>query len=411
MKPIFTALAPNTEWDDVRLALKLMLQPWRWSRGEACAQLEGYFRSWLPIKHAYAFSSGRGALYALLQTLSLAPGDEVLLQAYTCVAVPDPILWAGAKPVYVNCEADTFNMSLTDLEQKITPQSLVLIIQHTFGLPADIDALLAIARKHKLFVIEDCAHALGATYHNRRVGTFGDAALYSFGRDKVISSVFGGLVVTSDDVIARQLKDLQATLLPAPPRWILQQLNHPIVTAKAKLFYRFGLGKLILTLAKALRLISKSVYHVEKHGGKPNFIEYRMPNALAELALHQLNKLERFNLHRKMIARLYSQKLANTALSSGLPKLDDDHIYLRYTIRSRSADKILAVARKRSIFLSDWYGTPIAPAGVDYAAIKYKLGLCPVAETIATESINLPTDIHIGEREVNRIVDFLKNFN
>lgn len=408
-KPIFTSLAPNTEWDDVWLAARLLYQPWKWRRGEAVATLEAQFRTWLPVKHAYAFSSGRAALHAILETLSLRPDDEVLLQAYTCVAVPDPILWASAKPVYVDCAENTFKMSPVDLERKITVKSRVLIIQHTFGLPADMDALLAIAKKHNLFVIEDCAHALGAEYNGKRVGTFGDAAFFSFGRDKVISSVFGGMVVTVDDTIARRLKDWQATLPPARLWWIFQQLNHPVVTVKVKLLYRTGIGQLIMALSKLLHITSKAVHAIEKRGGKPAFTKYCMPEALAVLALHQFKKMEHFNMHRRTIAHFYSKKVVGHS-SFRLPELQEGHIYLRYTIQTQHAAKILAEARKRDIFLGDWYRTPIAPNGVDYDAIGYKIGSCPNAEKLADESINLPTDIHISPKEADRVVNFIKNF-
>ena len=307
MKPIFTNLAPNWQWDDVMLAARLIFQPWKWRQGRGAARLEQLFTEWLPTPQAFAFSSGRAALYAILKSFGLQSGDEVLLQAYTCVAVPDPILWTGAKPVYVDCEEGTFNMSPRDLERKITSRARVLIIQHTFGLPANLDALLAIAKKHSLFVIEDCA-----AYSGARVGTFGDAAIFSFGRDKVISSVFGGLAVVRDANIAGRVRGLQNQMRLPSLLWVLQQLLHPIVMWKVKIFYRvFGLGKFILALSKALHLISKAVYAAEKKGGKPKFVERRMSNALALLALHQFEKLEKFNAQRRKIAELYGEGLHN----------------------------------------------------------------------------------------------------
>lgn len=421
-KPIFTSLAPNTEWDDVGLAARLMFQPWRWRQGRGMSQLEQLFQEWLPTKYAYAFSSGRAALYAILKALNLSADDEVLLQAYTCVAVPDPILWAGAKPIYTDCEEETFNMDPRDLERKITPRSRVLIIQHTFGLPADIDALIKIAKKYKLFVIEDCAHALGAKYESKRVGlpaeaqrakvgTFGDAAFFSFGRDKVISSVFGGMLTVKDKAIAREVGEIIAHWKVAPWSWVLQQLLHPITTTKAKTFYRvLGFGKLILSLAKTLRIISKAVYPEEKRGERPAFLEYRMPNALALLALQQFGKLERFNAHRKKIAKIYDERLGLRCEGDRVSENQTNSIYLRYTIQTPNAAEILAAAKNKNIFLGDWYRTPIAPAGVDYNAVGYTMGSCPTAEKLARESINLPTDVHIGQREVQRIIEVMREY-
>lgn len=408
MKPIFTSLAPNTEYDDAWLALKLLFQPWQWKRGVAMEQLEQTFQQYLSVKYARAFISGRTALYSILQALDLKAGDEVLLQAYTCVAVPDPIIWVGAKPIYVDCDADTFNMSAVDLKRKISPQSRVLIIQHTFGLPAGIEKLMVVARQHNLLVIEDCAHALGSEINGRKIGTFGDAAFFSFGRDKIISSVFGGMVVTNREDIDGKLKAIAQEYAYPPRLWILQQLNHPIITTKAKLFYNIGLGKFILALAKILRLTSKAVYSVEKHGQMPDFLKQRMPNVLALLALRQFKKLERFNAHRRSIAALYTEKLSQTPLRHMLPNFSDNHIYLRYTILTPRAASVLTAAKKQHIFLGDWYANAIAPDGVDYSAIAYNPSLCPISEKLASESLNLPTDIHIQNKDAERVVKFLK---
>lgn len=421
MKPIFTSLAPNTESDDVRLATKIMAQPWRWISGGAAPELENKFRAWLPARHAISFSSGRSALYAILKTLGLQAGDEVLLQAYTCVAVPNSVIWTGAKPIYVDCEEDTFNMSPADLKEKITPQSRALIIQHTFGLPAKLDELLDIAKKHRLFVIEDCAHALGSVYHGQNVGTFGNASFFSFGRDKVISSVFGGMAATNNAEFAIKLGKIRASWEYPSIFWIQQQLSHPIALSNAKATYGLlGLGKLTLAGSKQLHLISKAVYGTEKRGGKPSFVERKMPNALALLAVHQFGKLEKFNEHRKGIAKLYTAKLhnigASPALRSGrgpapilqLPSDNSDHIYLRYTIRTVKARELLQAAKREKIFLGDWYRQPIAPEGVNYNAIRYTPGACPTAEKLASASVNLPTDIHITDSAVGRIVELVK---
>ena len=408
MKPIFTSLAPNTEIDDAWLAFKLLFCPGQWKRGVAVKQLEQTLQQYLPIKYAHAFASGRTALYAILQILNLGPEDEVLLQAYTCVAVPDPILWVGAKPVYVDCDVDTFNMSTLDLERKITPQSKVLIIQHTFGLPAEIERLMVIARKHNLIVIEDCAHALGSAIDNKKMGTFGDVAFFSFGRDKVISSVFGGMAVTNREDLHHKLNTLTQEYTDPPLLWILQQLNHPLITTKAKLFYNIGLGKLILLLAKTLWLISKAVSKLEKQGQMPIFAKQLMPNALAILALHQFKKLEHFNAHRRATAALYTEKLSQTPLRHMLPLFNEQHIYLRYTLITPRAKAVIAMAQKQHIFLGDWYTKAIAPEGVDYSVIEYNPSSCPIAEKLASESLNLPTDIHIREKDIKRIVEFLK---
>lgn len=422
---VFTGLAPNTERDDVLLALGLLVRPWLWLEGRSVEQLEKTFREWLPVKHAFAFESGRTGLFSILTTLGLERDDEVLLQAYTCVAVPNAVLWAGARPVYVDVEATTFNMSPDDLERKITPKSKALIIQHTFGNPADLDRLTVIAQRHGLFVIEDCAHALGSVPRcarddktfgaERRLGTFGDAAFFSFGRDKVISSVFGGLVTTRRDDTAELLRRLQASY-PLPGRgWTAQQIAHPIITSLAKATYGIaGLGKLIIATAKRLRLISKAVTRGERRGERPSFTGHRLPNALAALALHQFEKLERFNGHRRMIAEAYRQEFSRASAHGtdhavGLPTETPGsrHVFLRYTVRTAKAAQIRRAAKQEGILLGDWYDVPIAPPGVDNDSVLYRSGSCPMAERLARESLNLPTDIHITEDDARRIASLV----
>ena len=185
-----------------------------------------------------SFSCGRSALYALLKNLKLNNTDEVLLQAYTCVAVPAPILWANGKPIYVDIDPNTLNMCPQDLEKKITKNSKILIIQHTFGNPADINTLLKIAKKYKLFVIEDCAHTIGGMYQNKPLGSFGDASIFSFGRDKALSSIFGGLLTLKDPKLLKKITTFRDTnYQKAPLSWIAQQLIHPLIFSIAKPLY------------------------------------------------------------------------------------------------------------------------------------------------------------------------------
>ena len=179
-KPISISLSPNVQKDDVFLALKLLFQPWKWKKGESIVNLENEFKKYLGVKYAISFNSGRSAFYAILKALNLEKGSDVLLQAFTCNAVPNPVLWADLNLVYIDC-ADDFNINADKLNGLIRENKpIVIVIQHTFGLPANINEILEIAKQNDLIVIEDCAHALGATYNGRKVGTFGKASFFSF---------------------------------------------------------------------------------------------------------------------------------------------------------------------------------------------------------------------------------------
>jgi dTDP-4-amino-4,6-dideoxygalactose transaminase len=307
-KPIFISLSSNVEKDDIKLVLKLIFQPWKWKDKDTVEKLEEELRKFLGAKHAFAFNSGRSAFLAILRALEIKKGREVLLQAFTCNAAVNPILWAGLKPVFVDIEEKTLNINLADLERKITEKSRAVMVQHTFGMPADLDKILEICKKYNLILIEDCAHCLGGKFKEKKLGTFGKASFFSFGRDKIISSVFGGIVITNDDKLAEKIEEFRKFLSLPSYFWIFQQLLYPILT-KYFVLPSFRLnsvfGKILLLSFQKLKILSKAVLDKEKKGERPEYIPQKMPKALAKLAENQFKKLERFNNHRKKIAKIY----------------------------------------------------------------------------------------------------------
>ena len=400
---IFTGLSPNAERDDLSLATSLLLRPWEWVHGPAVEKLERIISTRFDRAEAVAFTSGRGSLAAILEALHLPAGTGVLLQAYSCVVVPNAIHWTGNTPVYVDIEEDTLNMDPDDLELKWTPACRVLIIQHTMGRPANMDRLMEIAKRRELIVIEDCAHALGATYHGKEVGTFGRAAFLSFGRDKIISSVFGGCAITHDAKIAEEMRAIR-TREGAPKRWwTAQQLFHPLFLMMVKATYRIGLGRLLFVLGKKLRIISYSVHPAERTGSRPRAMSRILPNSLALLAIHQFEKLDRLNAHRRQIASLYTKELTGiTGVTLPISEPNTAPVFLRYTLCTEHAVEMMQCARKANVRLGDWYRTVIAPAGTAKIA-SYTLGSCPTAERVALQTVNLPTEINVTPADVTRI--------
>ncbi|HLF90151.1 MAG TPA: aminotransferase class I/II-fold pyridoxal phosphate-dependent enzyme, partial [Anaerolineales bacterium] len=174
MKTIAIAISPNTSRQDTLLALRLLAAPRRWSKtGEMTRVLEMDIASHIGVEHAFALDSGRSGLYLALQAMGIGEGDEVLVQAYTCIAVPNSVLWAGAKPIYTDIDAAKLNVNLDDLQAKITPKTKAIVVQHTFGRPGPINEIVELARARGIRVIEDCAHALGAATPTGPVGQFG----------------------------------------------------------------------------------------------------------------------------------------------------------------------------------------------------------------------------------------------
>lgn len=413
--PLSISLSPNVQKDDVRLALALLLQPWKWKQGAAIKKLEDNFKNYLGVNYAFAFNSGRSSLFAILKSLELTKGSNVLLQAFTCNAVPNPILWAGLNPLYIDCD-NNFTIDVEKLKVACT-MSKVLVLQHTFGLPANLDEIVKIAKENNMIVIEDCAHALGARYQGKKVGTFGDAAFFSFARDKVISCVYGGLAVTNNDELGKKLAQLQKDYGAPSNFWTLQQLLHPLLLHVIILpLYNFiDLGKIFLVVLQWLHLLSKAVSWQEKQGQRPDYFPKALPNALALMAQNQFDKLETFNAHRQKIAGYYYQELAGTQF--GLPEGNPltslrASIFLRFAVTHPKAREILYQAwHKENILLGDWYTSVIAPDDTKLDNMKYSKGSCPNAERLGNITINLPTHINISLEDAKRIVNFLKKWN
>lgn len=411
---ISCSLSPNTERDDILLAVKTALQPWIWRQRKAVKQAEQWFCDFFSVSDAVSFNSARSALLGILKSFAIGGGDEVLLQAFTCVAVPNSVLWAGAKPVFVDIDA-AFNFDVRDAETKLSRHTRAIIVQHTFGIPANMNRIVAFAKKHGLYLIEDCAHSLGATYEGKKLGSFGDAAFFSFGRDKVVSSIWGGMAIISSKfpsklragkVQSSKLRDYQGALPEPSGFWIFQQLLHPIAFFFILMSYNLWIGKMLLFGMQKARLLSFPVYPEEKHSGKPADFPARFPNALAILALNQLKKLDRYNETRKSVASYYRMQLQQSGSGYTLPIETEGAIYLRFPVLvGENPSRVVQRAKRDGVLLGNWYHNVIDPTGVSFNAVGYVRGSCPRAEAAASRIINLPT--RLTKTEASRVAELL----
>lgn len=393
--------APNTNTAQRRLAWRLLL-PWHWSQwgsGQAVAELEQEMKARHQSQAAFAFSTGREALQAVLQACGIGAGDEVIIQAYTCIVVPNAIRWLGARPIYVDVDG-TLNIDPALIEQKISPKTKAIIVQHTFGTPADLSRIQALCNKHDLLLIEDCAHALGATSGGKLVGTFGQAAIYSFGRDKIISSVSGGMAITSSQAIADALQIIQQGAAHRPRFWIKQNLLHPIIVPLCvRWMGRLKLGEIFLTLAQRMRLLNRVYTPTEKQSMPPTVPYHKMPNSLALLALQQLKEhLENFNQHRRMLATTYIDFCLKQGMKFQQAYDNTEAVFLRFTCFVQDPAQIIQSMKTRGYLLGDWYHSVIMPQPEHYVQAGYLAGSCPKAEEFAKRSLNLPTHLKMTER-------------
>ena len=422
-KPISISLSPNTEKDDIELALKLLFQCRKWKKEStgnisSQVQIEEEFKRYLGVKQAVSFNSGRSALMAILYSLGIEKNEQVLLQAFTCNAAVNPIIWAGLKPVFIDID-DTLNLDLEDLKENIRKakekKPKALMVQHNFGWPARIEEISKVARENNLYLIEDCAHSLGAKFDGKFCGTFGDAAFFSFGRDKIISSIFGGVAVTNNENIGGKLKEFQERLDYPSDFWIFQQLLHPILMNwKVMPSYAINafLGRIVLGILHRLSFLSKAVYKQEKKGQISGQFPKKFPNALAVLALNQFRKLNNFNIHRRAIADFYQKGLKDFNLPMAKSREKVEPTFMRFPVLlEKETDEILEKAKKRKIYLDDgWRKSVIVPPDTDIKKMQYISGSCPRAEKVVKSIINLPTHINISEREAEKIVEFIKEY-
>lgn len=405
MKPIHHTFAPLADAAQIRTAAALLMQPWRWRTGAEQAMLTRALEERFGGE-AYLFLSGREALLAVLRSLTFKKDEEVIMQGYTCVVVPNAVIAAGMTPVYADIEPDTLNLDLEEVERLITPRTRAVICQHTFGIPSYAKRLRDLCDRHSLVLIEDCAHVMPDQSGPADVGIYGDVTFFSFGRDKAISGVSGGAAICRLPEACAELKRLHQDAVPAAQADILRLLLYPLLYALAKPLYGIGAGKVILAVASMLQILPRIVGSDEKRGRmKPRL--HSMPNACALLALQQLHRLKKINDHRRMLTRLYFEE----ASTRGWPLLlgvRPDLPLQKFPIFVPQAERIRTTLKARNIHLHDgWTGCVICPASADAEAVGYRDGDDPKADMAGKQILSLPTHPDTTPAQARRLITLL----
>jgi perosamine synthetase len=200
--------APDITEEEIRAVADVLRTP-SLSLGPKLKEFEETLARYIGVSHAVAVSSGTAALHLCVRALGISDGDEVIMPSFTFIAVANAVRYERATPVFVDIEERTFNLDPDLIEAAITPRTRAIIVVHTFGVPADLDRIIQIARKHRLLVIEDACEAIGAEYRGSKVGTFGDVAVFAFFPNKQITTGEGGAVVTNNAEIADKIRKLR----------------------------------------------------------------------------------------------------------------------------------------------------------------------------------------------------------
>ena len=354
------------------------------------------------------FWKGRVALFSILKSLDIQSGDEIILPAFTCVVVPNAIIYAGARPVYVDIDPLTYNMDVKKMEEKITPKTKAIISQNTFGLSPDLDTIFTIARKNNIRVIDDCTHGIGGFYKGKPNGTVADASFFSTQWNKPFSTGIGGFIVVKEPLLMQRLSDLESQAISPEFRetlilnlllFIRKNLLSPAIYWNAIRFYRFLSKKnLIIGSSQGSELTSPSM---------PAMFLKGCSELQAKEGTIEISKLDSYVVHRRKIARKYSEWLS---LNNFNPAFEPDyavHSFLKYPLLVRDREKFIAEAEKMNIELGDWFISPIHPIQKNFELWDYNMGSNPTAEDIASKMVNLPTHTGVNEDYLNRIFVFL----
>ncbi|MEW5956399.1 MAG: DegT/DnrJ/EryC1/StrS family aminotransferase [Chloroflexota bacterium] len=359
--------------------------------------------------HLFYFWKGRVALYTILRALGLGPGDEVIVPGFTCVVVPNAILYLGAKPIYADIEPATYNLSAATVAPLITGRSRVIIVQNTFGLSVDLDPLLELAQHHNLVVVEDCAHGLGGFYKYRPNGTIAHAAFFSSQWSKPISTGLGGAAYTVDPALARSIERVMGDMkMPRPglgrQTILAAQLMARPLADQPLLHYLLVGAYRCLTQKLGLSVGSSTPSELNSVTMPPGYAK-RMGPLQRQGWQRSLAGLAQKVAQRQAAISRYDEFLAVTSLKPPYRPAYAEHAMLRYAVRVPDKEHFLARARDLHIPVGDWFVSPLHPVTGDLNQWGYQAGQCPAAEQACREVVNLLTDRPLSQQQLEVLFD------
>lgn len=352
-------------------ALKGVIESKWLSMGEATEEFEDCFASYLGVKHALAVSSGTAALHLAYLALGIGSGDEVILPSLTFVATANAVLYTGARPVFADITGDNdLNISPSDIEAKITDRSRAIAVVHYGGYPARMDEISDLAEAHNLLVVEDVAHAPGAEFGGKKLGTIGKIGCFSFYANKNLVVGEGGMVTTNNEELANKIRILR---------------SHGM-TALALQRYRAG----------------KPGYDCLDLG-----YNYRMDELSAALGLAQLNKLEEDNLRRGKLVTEYRKRLdglSEISLPFGSYYGKPAYHIMPLLLNGPDRDDFIQELGEKGIQTSIHY-SPIHLFTYYRQRFGYQEGLLPRTESVAAREVTLPLYPTMSEDNLSYVVD------
>jgi len=355
-----------------------------------------------------AFYRGRVALYAILKALNIGIGDEIAIQAFTCLAVPEAIMATGASPVYIDLEANGFNMDTDDLKNKITSGTRAIVVQHTYGIPANMDPIVQVASEAGLPIIEDCAHTHGSTYHGMQVGSFGAASFYSYEWGKPVVVGIGGSAKINDvELQEKVVADYECYEFPGSISQFRVQLQY----LAFGLLFRPSLYWPVRSLFHWLGSLglAESNYNPISEDNIADDFHLRMPKPLQRRLSWKIQHIESISDYRQWVVDEYRTRINSRLVEH--PQIPEDVgvVYARYPLITKNKKELIKAARKSNVEVAEWYATPIHPlSGDELSLMKYEMGSCPNAEARCEQVVTLPVHPAVKQRDIDRAVKFLK---
>ncbi|TEB11059.1 DegT/DnrJ/EryC1/StrS family aminotransferase [Pelotomaculum propionicicum] len=353
---------PSIGTEELKYVTDCVKSSWIGSMGTYIEEFENEFAKFCGTKYAVSTTSGTTALHLALASLGIGPGDEVILPTFTMAATLYAVIYTGAKPVLIDSEYSTLNIDTGLIESKINQRTKALLPVHIYGHPCDMDILAGIARKYRLYLVEDAAEAHGAEYKNKKAGSFGDIGCFSFYANKIITTGEGGMIVTNNEEIACKAR-------------ILKNLGF----SPEKRFYHVGLG-----------------------------YNYRMTNIEAAIGLAQLQKADRFISTRINNANKYNSILKDIdGIELPTEKAEVKNVYWMYGIR---LSKDLPLTKDEMM-------QKLAQAGIETRSFFIPMHLqpafkewvgdeqYPVAEDGAQRGFYLPSSSDLTSEEIEYVCD------
>jgi dTDP-4-amino-4,6-dideoxygalactose transaminase len=311
--------------------------------------------AYLGVKHAIGVASGTDALHLALRAAGLGPGDEVITSPFTFIATAEAIAYVGATPVFVDIDAQTFNIDPELVKQAITAKTRAILPVHLFGQPADLAPLRQLCDEHGLLLIEDCAQSFGAAYAGRQTGSWGVLGCFSFFPSKNLGCYGdGGMIVTSDDRIAEEVRMLR---------------NHG----------------------------SKVRYHHDIIG-----YNSRLDEVQAAILRVKLRHIDRFNGQRRTNAHYYSARLAAAGVTPPVEDGKGVHVYHQYTVLTDRREAMQQALTAAGCASAIYYPIPLHRQNV-FAAACAGVSL-PVSEEVAARCLSLPIYPELTEAQMDRVI-------